>query len=431
MATLLAQNIVRILLAEFILTYTGRQGSSQKQSHTSLILGGYDKSMFKANDVQFPMGSDSADRDLALWVRGISYSTNSSMSVPLSSTPFNAMIDTATSTYWLPKAVCDSFAKTFHLRFNSTIGLYLINETLHDQLSSMNPSISFTLSTDPVSGKEVTISLPYDAFELKLNREYKPAHSWSRYFPIRPVQNDSQITLGRAFLQETYLIANYETRNFSLHQRTFDQDRPNIASIRDPSRPAGDETSAAATYGLIAGGCALAGLLILLLAWRCGRKRRRDEEMRGSTSGKTELDSAVRTLYELDKGAEVYELPTKPTRVEAINPDMKCAYDEANGIGPFELPSNEVIERFEYAPGEASSSGGESSRSTASQAAPSHLPPPPPAHINDDELISPIEGTYIGTFNQAISPITPTEPSLDTILESHANGFNKAKKEKT
>ena len=50
------------------------------------------------------------------------------------------------------------------------------------------------------------------------------------------------------------------------------------------------------------------------------------------------------------------------------------------------------------------------------------------APIREDELISPIEGTYMGTFNHAISPITPTEPGLDTILENHKK---KAEKEKS
>jgi hypothetical protein len=353
-------------------------------------------------------------RDLSVWVKSVQYSTNSSVTVPLTTTPFSAVIDTATSLYWLPKELCKIVADTFHLKYNSTTGLYLINEPLHDELSQLNASISFTLSNDPVSGKSVSLYLPYDAFELKMTREYGPAHAWSRFFPMREATNESQITLGRAFLQETYLIANYETKNFSIHQRTFDADRPSITSIKDPSRPNGDETSAAATYGLIAGGCALAGLLILMLAWRCGRRRKRgDLETHADGTPKNELDSTSRTIFELDKSNEVYELSGKPERVEAINPDMKCAYDDqvaANAAaGPFELPSNEVVERFEYAPGEPSSS---------SSNAPLMPPPPPPAHIMEDELISPIDGTYMGTFNQGISPITPTEPSLDTILES-------------
>jgi Eukaryotic aspartyl protease len=417
-----------------LLIKTGRQGSASKPAHTQLILGGYDKAMFVSSKMEFKMGPENSGRDLDVWVRNIQYSNNATATVSLSSEPFNAMIDTSTSLYWLPPEVCEAFANLFHLRYNATVDLYLVNETLHDQLSTINPSISFSLGNDPATGKDISLNLPYEAFELKLSREYSPGHQWSRYFPIRATRNASQYTLGRAFLQETYLVANYETRNFSVNMRTFEADRPNIAAIRDPSKAGADESSSAATYGLIAGGCTLAALLILLLAWKFGKRRSRDEEMQTLRADKntTELDSTSHTIYEADGKTEIYELPTKSTRVEAINPDMKCAFDtdEQNNaeFGPFELPGNEVVERIEYVRAEASSSAS----SSADAITPTYVGIPPPAHftessqaaqLREDELISPIEGTYMGTFtfNQTISPITPTEPGLNTMLEQNAS----------
>src|ERR1019366_4883174 len=54
----------------------------------------------------------------------------------------------------------------------------------------------------------------------------------SRYFPLKRAANDSQTTLGRAFLQEAYLIVDYERSNFSLYQRNWDANsQPNIQTI--------------------------------------------------------------------------------------------------------------------------------------------------------------------------------------------------------
>jgi hypothetical protein len=113
-----------------------------------------------------------------------------------------------------------------------------------------------------------------------------------------------------------------------------------------------------------------------------------------SQTDKAELDSSTRTIFELDKGNEIFELNGKPSRVEAPNPDFKCEYDveERDGSehGPFELPASEP---------------------SATEPWESFRPPPTP----DDELISPIEGTIssgaytVSTYHNTVSPITPID----------------------
>jgi Eukaryotic aspartyl protease len=400
-----------------VLTYhLGRQGASARQARASLIYGGYDASLRKDNDVDFKMGSSENGRDLSVWVKSINVrgnGTDPNYRVPISSSPFNAVVDSSVSPFFLPQAICDGFSKYLQLKYNSTLDTYLINETDHTRIENDSPSMEITISPDPLSGKEITLLIPYASLELRLTKEYPNASQWSRYFPLRPTNNPSQYTLGRVFLQETYLIANYELRNFSIAAREYETEKQRIIPIRDPSRPYTDEVSNAATYGLIAGGCALAGLLILLLVWRCQKRRhRRDVEADASVTGKTELDS-TRTIYELDKGNEVFELTGKPSRVEAINPDMKCAFDDEvelrQTVGPFELPANEDPEPSSSSP-------------SSSRPGPSSYPSSPTV-IDPEELISPIEGTIstgmytISTWNQTISPITPTEPTLETIVE--------------
>jgi len=126
----------------------------------------------------------------------------------------------------------------------------------------------------------------------------------------------------------------------------------------------------------------------------------------------------LRTIYELDKGAEVFELSGKPSRVEALNPELKCAFDDQvelrETVGPFELPTNEDL-------AESSVSAMGMTPVTGSHSGSSSHPSSP---VDPDELISPIEGTMmssgmytVSTYNHTISPITPTSTGLESVPE--------------
>jgi hypothetical protein len=371
----------------------------------------------KQNNVDFKMPPEEAGRDFEVFVRDISYKDSNSTVTRVSNTTFSAVVDSGLSHYWLPQSVCDTFANAFGLKFNKTVGLYLLKDDDHERMLELNPEISFTLATAETGGQDITFPLSYASFELKLTKEYPENSAWKRYFPIRPATLPSQHTLGRAFLQEIYLIANYESRNFSLSMRNFEsqmgggQQHIRVA-IPDPTRPPTQDVSSAATYGLIAGGCFLAGLLILVMVWRCGKRRRRkDAESQGSTlAGKAELDSTSRTVFEMDKGTEVFEMSGKPARVEAINPELKCPFDDdtetAAAMGPFELPAGDP-------------QPSESGMTRVSSEPSSFMSGYGSAHTHsamEDELISPIDGTVssytFSSYNNTIpvTPITPIEP---------------------
>src|SRR5207244_4162339 len=103
---------------------------------------------------------------------------------------------------WLPLDACRQFEATFNFVWNETIELYLINDTLHSHLTTLNPTFTFTLGNDKTagSGEGINITLPYNSFDLTA---YPPLVSNStRYFPLKRAANDSQYTLGRVFLQE-------------------------------------------------------------------------------------------------------------------------------------------------------------------------------------------------------------------------------------
>jgi Eukaryotic aspartyl protease len=198
-----------------------------KKVGAQLIFGGYDTSRFASNGVSFSMADD-VTRDLVVAVHSINYvgATQSS----LLATPIHAFIDSTDPNLWLPKAACENFEKAFGLKLDNASGVYLINNSHHESLLSANAQVTFTLSDTIDGGETVSIVLPYAAFDLQA--QYPLVSNISYYFPLKMAANDTQYTLGRTFLQEAYLTADYERNNFSVSQCTWvDGAVPNIVTI--------------------------------------------------------------------------------------------------------------------------------------------------------------------------------------------------------
>src|SRR5262249_13307461 len=100
----------------------------------------------------------------------------------------------------------------------STAQLYLVNDSLHQALLAKNPSVIITIGPS-TSGRNVPIEMPYWSFML--NASYLHGNDNLRYFPLKRADNNTQYTLGRVFLQNAYVIANYEFFNFSVHQAKY------------------------------------------------------------------------------------------------------------------------------------------------------------------------------------------------------------------
>ncbi|KAF2190223.1 acid protease [Zopfia rhizophila CBS 207.26] len=189
----------------------------------SLVLGGYDRSRFSiplttSSDLTFPFYTD-ISRDLLVGISSITTSntTSSATSTSLLTDGIFAFIDSTVPHLYLPEIVCEAFESAFGLVWNSTSELYILNSTQHDTLSKLNPSITLTLSstlpaTNPKTRIEIT--LPYSAFSP--NTSWPHTSTSSYYFPLKRATNETQYTLGRTFLQEAYLIADYERGNFSV-----------------------------------------------------------------------------------------------------------------------------------------------------------------------------------------------------------------------
>ena len=141
-------------------------------------------------------------RNLVVRVQSIILSETTGKITTLSSSPFLTLIDARVADIWLSQEVCSNFEDAFGLVYNSTINRYLVNDSLHHILQERNASVSFLLGND-LEGAVVNITLPYGSFDLSLGPSVVSVRQ--NYFPLRRAANESQYTLGRTFLQESYV----------------------------------------------------------------------------------------------------------------------------------------------------------------------------------------------------------------------------------
>lgn len=129
-----------------------------------------------------------------------------------------ALIDTTLPYLWLLLQACQNFETAFGLSWDPSTSMYLVNDTIHQQLQNLNPSVTFIIGNSSTN-QSVNITLPYGAFDLQASNPIYP--NGTNYFPLRRASNPYQYILGRAFLQEAYLFVDFEERNFSISQVLF------------------------------------------------------------------------------------------------------------------------------------------------------------------------------------------------------------------
>ncbi|KAH8658136.1 aspartic peptidase domain-containing protein [Xylariales sp. PMI_506] len=261
-------------------SYTAGAQYRLKQVYGQLIFSGYDTSRFDPdNSVSFTMAGD-VTRDLVVALQSISYSGTTQAT--LLSDPIEIFIDSTDPNLWLPDSVCDAFESAFGLTIDNTTGLYLVNDTHHSNLLDSDAEVVFRLSDVGTGGETVTITLPYNSFDL--TAEAPLVSNTSYYFPLKRAANSTQYTLGRTFLQEAYLTADYERGVFNVSACVWNQGATEtivtISSTDGSSSSSGSSSSGNPAHlsgGAIAGivvGCvvfvALIGIIIAL------KIRRRD-----------------------------------------------------------------------------------------------------------------------------------------------------------
>lgn len=153
------------------------------------------------------------DRDLVVDLRSVESTTRNGSTISFLESPIQTYIDSTIPRMIFPQKTADLIAANFGLQYDPKRRMYFMPEKVHAGLSRVNPNITFTLGNSLKGGPTIDIVLPYSSFDLFIQEQ--------RYFPLQ-VGNDSTFCLGRPFLQEAYIITNYEHHNFSISQTRFD-----------------------------------------------------------------------------------------------------------------------------------------------------------------------------------------------------------------
>ena len=164
--------------------YTAGASYSSNETPGSLVLGGCDQARFKPSNLSFPVWAE-AQHQIQVVIASIIAEgvEDGPMSLLPDGNAITVAIDTATAQNWLPQGVCDLFEKAFRLSYDNTTGLYLVNDTVHDELLQLNPSVTLTLTPYVGSQETTNIVLPYAAFDLSAGI---PIYNYStNYFPLR------------------------------------------------------------------------------------------------------------------------------------------------------------------------------------------------------------------------------------------------------
>ena len=313
--------------------YTAGAHYRQPTAFGSLTLGGYDTTRFVQHNITFPFGPDTS-RDLIVPIQSVT--SDAAAGSPLLSDVIYAYIDSLVPHIWLPLEVCEAFERAFGLVYNETAGLYLVNDTLHDRLSAQNPNVTFILGIPgSIENDTVDIVMHYGSFDLMT--DYPTVNNATRYFPLKQAHNSSQYTLGRAFLQDAYVIADYDRSNFSVSQAVF-PNGSNTQQIVAIHRP-GDTLPP--TYRKVLSTGAKAGIAVAAILTFFGitaaiigygvRKRNKHHASNPSSKaigmGEAETDPKTGGLEEIRQPV-LLEMPeTDPrelTADEAPRPELPC-----------------------------------------------------------------------------------------------------------
>ncbi len=222
-------------------------------------MGGYDANRFVPHNVSFELDDSQSPvialRKITVTAQPLTASNKSTgwggESMALLGSPEADVldvnmfkIDSTTPYLWLPESMCLQFEKAFGLTYDENFQLYTFGTNFgqHEALLNWNMTFQFTIADTSASDKTVMLSLPYKAFDLQLLYPFTGVNAVDgsvNYFPLRKAKNSTQYTIGRSFLQETFLMVDYERHNFSLHQASFPKDplNPNSFDLRDITRP--------------------------------------------------------------------------------------------------------------------------------------------------------------------------------------------------
>ncbi|KAF3040133.1 hypothetical protein E8E12_008587 [Didymella heteroderae] len=315
------------------LSYGYQAGAAYRYNKTagSLVLGGYDRSRRSNDTVTIPSATD-----VIVGVQSITAKLRGG-SITVLNPGILAVLDTAVPELWLPHNVCDQIASVLNLTYHNDTERYTLTDAAHNALQSLNGSLEFRIGRDIHIDPAITVNIPYRAFDLQAS--YPIFNTTTRYFPLRKTTNKTGYALGRVFLQEAYLVVDWERDEFELSQAVFSDPMPEPEIIT--IQPNNDLTDTATKQGsapnMSSGSIAgvVLGVLLFLATlaacwWLWRRKRRQEEQDKHQDTfrvlhghgkqGPAELPLQVRIELENARNPrpEMY-VPPKPHEMGAFN----------------------------------------------------------------------------------------------------------------
>ncbi|KAK3390999.1 aspartic peptidase domain-containing protein [Podospora didyma] len=331
--------------------YRDSPGSKGTGVVASLTLGGYDTMRFVPHETKFAL--DAVTRQPTVLLRGVTAQvksldkapsnwTSTSRTLLSMSDSVRAIIDTSTPYLWLPTEVCERFASALNLTWREDLGVYVFTDKSQYTRYQTDTDLSFVFSVSSYDNMDdfgspldvhdvVNITFPAAAFAQTLRYPFKNVIKWGNtsipYFPLKRSTkevNNNQYIIGRAFMQEAYLIANYEKGKFSLHQAAFPPKAATNYALKGIERPpdspypaysppgsggGGGGLNKGQTVGIVLSAFAIGSVLGLIL-WLCCRRRKKNakkgeqaEENKSETqSVDCEPTSPVKRMFSIITG---------------------------------------------------------------------------------------------------------------------------------
>ncbi|OTB01623.1 hypothetical protein M426DRAFT_323259 [Hypoxylon sp. CI-4A] len=209
-------------------------GSANPRMPGSFYFGGYDQNRVVGDILTYSDGYTKpiALRDIGIRVidgsspwgfkslGGLLASGNSS----IASGGFEVSIDGCSPYLTLPKSTCDAIASHLPVKFNEDLGLYIwnVNDPKYTQIIRSASALEFVFIAES-NTENVTIMVPFRHLNLTLTEPL--VQEATQYFPCYTGPSGSP-TLGRAFLQDAFVGANWGTNSWWLAQAPG----PNIPS---------------------------------------------------------------------------------------------------------------------------------------------------------------------------------------------------------
>jgi hypothetical protein len=363
----------------------------------SLTLGGYDTLRFEPHDVKFSL--DPVMRIPVVRLRGVTAQVPTIEDAPAknwSSTAHPlvtmddsiiAIIDTSTPFLWLPTEVCERFAEALNLKWSEELGVYIFKDGAQYKAWQGDSPLSFTFTLSSYHNADnfgeplnapgvVNITFPSAAFAQVLRYPFRNVIQWGEtsvpYFPLKrstPEVNGNQYIIGRAFMQEAYMITSYDRSTFSLHQAKFPENAVKNYSLELITRPSDSpypkfspdaEESSSPSRGLnggqktgIAIGAFIMGSLIALVAWFFLIRKRKPKSTDKDGQEDEQKDEPQNAVNEKEEEEDdepkspVKRMFTKIIRRKRSRKPAATDSEEESGNQPVEVAADEQHQVFE------------------------------------------------------------------------------------